>query len=333
MLNVTYSHEVTIKLYEELELYPNTAPYEEGYLQVSDQHRLYYAQFGNPDGVPVLVVHGGPGFGCSPAWSSFFDLAFYRVIMFDQRGSARSTPAGEMNDNTPQHSVADMEALRVHLGVDKWLLFGGSWGSALSILYGETHPERVTGFVLRGVFLARQKDYEHLYYGMKRTFPDAWDEMVQVIPEEERTDLIKALYNRVMDPDPQVHLPVAHAFMRYDAICGTLLPNPALLDHQSKNDHSVINVTRAFMHYSINHFFMEEDQLLNDLDKIAHLPAIIVQGRYDMICLPEGAYELYKKWNNANLWFVADGAHFSSEPSIAKGLKEAMDQMKPLINP
>lgn len=327
-LHAEYTHEIFIKNFESLDLYQVLEPYEAGYLPVSELHQIYYAQFGNPNGVPVLVVHGGPGAGFSDDYSCFFDLSHYRVIMFDQRGAMRSIPFAEMEDNTPQRSVEDMEALRKHCGVDKWILFGGSWGSALSLLYGETHPEHVLGFILRGIFLGREHEYKHLFYGMGKTFPEAWNEMVQHLPEEEREDLISAFHKRVMNADPYVHLPAAHAFMRFDTICGSLLPDPRAVEDQGRDDDSSLSIGRAFIHYSYNHFFLAENQLLKDLPKITHLPAILVHGRYDMICLPQNAYDLYERWNNAQLWFISDAGHFASEPSTAQGLREATDAFK-----
>lgn len=322
---------IQTRSFEDVQLYPASEPYYEGFLQVSDLHQIYYAEFGNPLGLPVVVVHGGPGAGCSSNWSSFFDLSYYRVIMFDQRGAPRSTPVAEMRDNTPQKSVEDMEILRNHLGIEKWLLFGGSWGSALSILYGEAHPERALGFVLRGIFLARQRDYEHLFYGMDKTFPEAWEEMVQFLPIEERDYLISAFHKRIMDPDPQIHLPAAHAFMRFDMICSTLLPNSGLLQKTALDDRFSLACARAFIHYSANQFFLKENQLLEEIGKISHLPAIILNGRYDIICPPKGAYELHTRWQNSQLWFLPNGGHVSTEPCIARGLKHAMDEMKIII--
>ena len=314
--------------FDNLELYPSYAPYAEEFLQVSPLHKISYAEFGNPEGMPVIVLHGGPGAGCSPSWSSFFDPSFYRVIMFDQRGAGRSIPSAEMEDNTSQKSVEDIEALRTHLGIDRWLVFGGSWGSTLAILYGETHPDRVLGFVLRGVFLGRPEGYKHLFYGMKNTFPEAWDEMVTVIPVEERDDLITAFYKRVIDPNPEIHLPAARAFVRYDTICGTLLPNLELVEKTVHDDQLVLSLGRTFIHYCANQFFFSQNQLIQHLDKIKHIPCVIVQGRYDIICPPKDAYELYQGMDDADLWLIANGGHFSSEPPIARGLRLALDKMK-----
>lgn len=330
--NLAIGLQVNVKSFDTSSFGLAAEPYDEGYLKVSELHSLYYAQFGNPAGLPVVVVHGGPGGGCEASWSSCFDLSFYRVVMFDQRGASRSKPMGAMQENTPQKSVEDMEVLRKHLGIDKWLLFGGSWGSALSILYGETHPDRALGFVLRGIFLARQKDYEHLVYGMKATFPDAWEDMVQAIPVEERSDLISAFHDRIMDPDPKVHLPAAQAFSRYETICGTLLPITEMELSQGLSDHGVLSVSRAFFHYTANHFFFRENQLLEDIDRIAHLPAILVHGRYDAICLPQIAFELHKNWEGSKLWFISNAGHFASEPPIGRALREATEEMKSIIS-
>lgn len=330
---MSYSQDITIKTYDCTDLYPSAEPFDEGYLQVSPLHTLYYAQFGNPDGVPILVVHGGPGMGCSPQLSAFFDLSFYRVIMFDQRGSGNSTPAAEMNENTPQLAIDDIEKLRNYLEVDRWLLFGGSYGSCLSILYGETHPDRCLGFILRGIFLGRDRDYSRIFYRMREFYPEAWDEMVQSLPKDDHYDLIYSLYKGVMNPDPKVHLPIAHAFMRYDMLCATLLPDPALVEKIALDDKLALSVARAFIYYSANHFFLNENQLMHDVKRIAHLPAIIVQGRYDMICIPQSAYDLHKSWSRSQLWFVSNGGHSTSDPAIAQGVLEATETMKTILDP
>jgi len=320
-------HEVHV-MAEAHELYPIIEPYRTTYISVSPIHTLYYAEFGNPDGVPVLVVHGGPGAGCSQEWSAFFDPAFYRVIMLDQRGAAKSTPAGEMIDNTPMHLVADMELLRTELGIDQWILFGGSWGSALSLLYAEHYPERIGGMVLRGIFLARKVDYEHLFYGMKQFYPEAWDDFIDTIGASEDTDLITLLHEQLMGSDQSISLRAAHAFMRFDTICGSLLPSPMSIEEQASDDHSALCIARAFVHYGAHGFFMEENQLLRNIDVIQHIPTIIVQGRYDMICPIQTAYTLYKKLPKAALWVVPDAGHFATEPSLGSTLCYAMEVMK-----
>lgn len=326
------AHQIVNKLYTEQALYPQTKPFNEGHLQVSDGHSIYFAEFGNPEGIPVLTSHGGPGSQCYEYWTGFFDPAVYHVIMFDQRGAGRSIPFASMENNSPQHSVADMEKLRNHLGVDKWILFGGSYGSFISILYGETHPDRCLGFVLRGIFLCREHDYKHLFYGMKTTYPEAWDDMVAIIPEDEKDDLITAFHKRVMDPDPAIHLEAARAFMLFDTICASLLPYTTNLDKVNTNTIGTLGVGRAFIHYAANAFFVEENQLLNNISRISHLPCIIVQGRYDVICPPQGAYDLYQQWPRSELWYISNAGHTASEPGTSQGLREAMDQMKIEVN-
>lgn len=313
---------------EHVELYSIYPAYQEAYLKVSERHALYYAQYGNPLGKPVIVLHGGPGAGCSPSWTDMFDPEYYRVIMLDQRGAGRSTPAADMEDNTSEKLVSDIEALRNHLGIDKWFVFGGSWGSALAILYGETHPDKLLGFVLRGIFTGREVEYVHLVYGMRKVFPEAWEEMASIIPFEEREDLIAALDKRLMDPDPKVHLPAAHAFMRYDTICGTLLPEPNLVADEALDDAGSLSIARAFIHYAANQFFLQPNQLYDHVGAIAHLPVIIVHGRYDTICPASNAYDLYKLLPNSKLWFISNAGHFTTERPIAHALREAMDQMK-----
>jgi len=325
----THTHaneQITNKIFETLELYPVTDPYQEGYLPVSTLHSLYYAQFGNPNGLPVIVIHGGPGAGCSAKLTALFDLNYYRVIMVDQRGAIRSKPFADMRENSSQHLVEDMELLREHLNIDKWLLFGGSWGSALAILYGETYPERVLGFILRGVFLARKKDYEHIIFGMRSFFPELWELLVQPLSQEEQIDLITTLHTKVMDPDPSIHMSMAHAFMHYDTAAGTFRANPELIAKIS--DKKALSVARAFIHYSAHNFFLTDNQLLHDIEKIAHLPVIIVQGRYDIICPPQTAYDLHTHLHNSQLWFIPEGGHFALDPFIARGLREALDAMK-----
>jgi proline iminopeptidase len=312
---------------EEITLYPEIKPYSEGYLQVSDLHKLYFCEFGNPHGIPVVVVHGGPGGGCSPSWSSFFNPELFRVVMFDQRGAGRSTPFANMVENTPQDSISDMEQLRKYLGIDQWCLFGGSWGSALSLLYSEAHPERVTAMVLRGVFLGREQDYMHLFYGMRNTYPEAWDVMVQELGEDENCDLVRSLHDKIMNPNPVVHMAAARAFMKFDTICAYLLPNQQALQGVYEDDKGTLGVARAFVHYSANNFFLEDNQILRDIDKIRAIPTIIVQGRYDVICPMKEAYDLHKQLPNSELWTIPDAGHSSLEHSVAKALKMAMDKV------
>lgn len=301
------------------------SPNSEAYLPVSKQHQLYYATYGNPKGIPVVVLHGGPGGGCSDTMARNFDLDKWHVIMFDQRGAKKSIPLASMDENTSQLLVEDIEKLREHLGIEKWLVFGGSWGSTLSLLYGQEHPDRCLGFVLRGVFLAREQDFLHLIYGMGKVFPEAYQEFIDYLPVEERGDVLSAYYKRVMDPNPAVHMPAARAFMVFDAICATHLPSEENIQEVLTNDTLTLGIGRAFLYYAAHRFFLEHDQILQNMHKISHLPAIIVHGRWDAICLPEEAYTLHRNWEKSLLWMVPDGGHSSGDPTISKALSEATE--------
>lgn len=295
------------------------------FLQVSDIHQIYYEEHGNKNGIPVVVLHGGPGWGCPPEFATFFDPEVYRIIMFDQRGARRSTPFGEMRENTTQDLIEDIEKLKNHLEIDRWVVFGGSWGSMLGLLYGEAYPESLLGFVLRGIFLG---DPSQLLYGAKKFYPESWYECMQCIPEEEWDDLVSAGYTRMMDPDPKVHMPVASAFMKYDTIIATLLPNPELVEKTLRDEKFAFSVSRAFFHYAHHNFFIKQDQILNEIHRIAHLPCIIVHGRYDAITPVEEAWKVHTAWPGSKLWVIADAGHSSSEPSIKEALKQAMIEIQ-----
>lgn len=306
-------------------LYPIQTPRQEGELKVSSIHTLFYATYGNPNGIPMVVLHGGPGAGCTDSLSRLFDLNRWNVVMFDQRGAMRSTPFACMDENTPQHSVADIETLRTHLGIKEWVVFGGSWGSTLAILYGQAHAKQCLGFILRGIFLGREQDYLHLFYGMGKVFPEAYDPFFHYIPEEERHDLLSAYHERIMDPDPAIHLDAARVFMRFDLMCSMHLPQLAEYEKLLQNDRFILGTTRAFLHYSVHRFFLEPNELLSHMHKIAHLPALIVHGRWDAICLPDMAYSLYQKWPKSALWMIQDGGHSANDPPIARALATATD--------
>lgn len=322
--NILLSH-----VYEESDfnhlLYPIASPSREGYLKVSHIHSLYYATYGNPKGIPVVILHGGPGEGCCNDLTRFFDLSRYYVIMFDQRGSNRSTPFASMEENSPQHSVDDIETLRKHLGIEKWLIFGGSWGSTLAILYGQSYPERCEGFILRGTFLGREQDYLHLMYGMGEMSPRAYENFLKHIPETEHLDLFSAYYQRIMDPNPDIYMPAARAFIAFDAHCVNFQSNALTVAKALKNDESVYSVSKHFFYYSMHKFFLKPNQILSDMDKIKQIPAIIIHGKYDIVTLPRGAYELHKKWDNSTLWMIHNGGHTSAESAIASALATAAD--------
>jgi proline iminopeptidase len=306
-------------------LYSVNAPSAEGYLAVSEVHSLFYATYGNPKGIPVVVLHGGPGEGCHDVFTRFFDLNRYYVIMFDQRGSMRSKPFGSMHENAPEFSIADIESLRKHLGIEKWLVLGGSWGSTLAILYGQNHPEHCLGFILKGVFLGREQDYLHLLYGMGKLFPKAYEAFLSHIPEDEHSDLLSAYHKRIMHPDPAVHMPAARAFIQFDATCVHFSSNPLAVEKTLKNDSLVYCVSKTFFHYARNKFFLEDTQILSGMDKIKHLPAILIHGKYDAVTLPEMSFLLYQKWDNSTLWMVPQGGHASTEPAVASAMATALD--------
>ncbi len=308
--------------------YASTQPFNADYLEVSGEHKIFYEQYGNPNGEPIVVVHGGPGLGCSSNYSRFFDPSFYNIILFDQRGANRSKPFAEMQQNSTHLLIEDMETLRKHLKIDQWILFGGSWGSTLSLAYGQAHPEYCKGFVLRGIFLGRAEDTQNLIYGMKQFYPEVWQEFADYIPEDERSDLVDAYYRRVMDPDPNIHMPAARACMKYDFHCATLIPNRVMLNEALENDILVLGVARAFFHYATHNFFLEDNQLLKNMDKIKHLPATIVHGRYDLICKPQNAFDLHRVWPNSKLYFTEDAGHSGNEESTAKALTSTMDLLK-----
>ena len=310
-------------------LYPDSKPNKEGHLQVSEIHSIYYAEYGNPNGQPVLYVHGGPGGGVSETSHRLFDPEHYRIIIVEQRGAMRSKPFVETKENTTQDLVKDFERLRKHLGVEKWILLGGSWGSALSLVYAETYPERVKGLILRGVFLATKDEVHQLMYGMKDAFPEYWEKFSQFIPEEERGDLIKAYGKRLLNPDPEVHEAAAQSFCEYDFRCATLLPSEATQE-KLQNKQLMRSISTLFMYYALNHFFMEEDQIEKNLDKIKHLPVRIVQGRYDAISRAMVAYKLHKRLPNSKIVLLDEAGHSQAEPATTKALIEATNEFKKL---
>jgi proline iminopeptidase len=310
-------------------LYPPLEPHYTGMLEVDEIHTLYWEECGNPDGVPVVFLHGGPGGGASIGHRRLFDPQFYRIIIFDQRGAGRSRPRGELKNNSPMHLVADMEKLREHLDIKQWLVFGGSWGSTLAILYGETYPERCLGFVLRGIFLMRPLEIEWFLYGMRHLLPETWERFSTYIPEEERKDLLKAYHTRLTHPDPAVHMPAARIFSQTEGEMSFLLPNPDMMRDIYLEDTHALGLARIEADYFVNYADkMLGDKLLHNISKINYLPAFIIQGRYDLCCPPVTAYELSKAWPKAEFIIVPDGGHAASEPGISKELIKATEKFK-----
>jgi len=310
-------------------LFPEIEPYSTGFLKVSDIHTLYYEEVGNPNGCPVVYLHGGPGAGVSPGMRRFFDPEFYRVVLFDQRGCGRSTPFLEVRENTTWDLVDDIERLREHLGIGKWLAYGGSWGSALSLFYGEAYPERVTGMIVRGVFLARSSEvtpFESSSAAAK-IFPEEFERFANFIPEDERGDLMKAYYKRIMSADESIRNSAAISYMTWECSCCTLLPEK--IEFDLERDKYVISESILEFHYFLNNMFCENDNhILDNIDKVKDIPTTIVQGRYDVLCPPSSAYDLHKAMPKSKLVIVPDASHLTWEPGIQRELVKALEEFK-----
>jgi proline iminopeptidase len=308
-------------------LYPSLVPNRSGRLALDALHTMYWEECGNPRGVPVVFLHGGPGGGIAADHRRYYDPAFYRIVLYDQRGAGQATPLGELTDNTTQHLVADVERLRVHLDVERWLVFGGSWGSTLALAYAETHPERVLGLVLRGIFLARSWEICWFMHDMRFVFPEAWLAFASYLPESEREDLLTAYYRRLVDPNPAVHLPAAHAWSQYESSCSTLLPDPELVAHFDE-DAVALAIARIEAHYFVHGLFLSGDTLLRGVERLRQIPCCIVQGRYDIVCPIRSADDLHRAWPEAEYVVVADAGHSAREPGIARALVGATDRLR-----
>ena len=306
------------------DLYPETEPYETGILEVSAIHKLYWEQSGNPDGVPALFLHGGPGSGATPAHRRFFDPAHYRIIIVDQRGAGRSLPLGAIEDNTTPNLVGDLEKLRNHLGVDRWLVFGGSWGSSLALAYAISHTQHCIGLILRGIFLCRAHEVAWFMTGMRTIFPEAWNAFSGYLPPEERSDLLVNYYKRLTNPDPEIHFPAAQAWSQYEAACSTLKPSTEAVA-AFENPNLALGLARIEAHYFVNKLFMNEGELLGQADQYNHLPGAIIQGRYDIVCPITSAADLASAWPDAEYTIVSDAGHSAMEPGIRKALVRATD--------
>jgi proline iminopeptidase len=309
--------------------YPPIEPYRTDSLPVSPLHTLYYEESGSPQGKPVLFIHGGPGGGTEPRHRRFFDPTAWRIVLFDQRGCGKSRPHASLDENTTPHLVEDIEKLRRHLGIERWTLFGGSWGSTLALAYAEAHPERVTEMVLRGIFLLRKWEIDWFYQeGANRLFPEAWEDYLAPIPPEERGDLLHAYYRRLTGPDPFVRQRAARAWSVWEGRTSTLLPDPELIARTSGDEFSLA-FARIECHYFVHGaFFERENQLVEDVHRIRHLPAVIVQGRYDVVCPAQSAYELHRAWPSSRLIIVPDAGHSANEPGITSALVDATDRFR-----
>ena len=309
------------------ELFPQIKPYEFGFLEVDSIHKVYWEKVGNNQGVPVLVLHGGPGAGGNTSMRQFFDPSFYNIIIFDQRGSGRSSPAACIQNNTTQDLIKDIEKLRIFLNIDKWIVFGGSWGSSLSLAYAQKHPNNIIIMVLRGIFLCRRKEIEWFLYGIKHIFPDYWNRFSSFLSIEERKDILQSYYKRLTSVEPKVFEEAAISWARYEANCSTFLPN-ASVSEEFLDKEIALNLARLEAHYFMNNCFLEEAQLLKNINIISNIQGFIIQGRYDAICPLESAYDLAKAWPKANLKIIEGAGHSSLELPIQNALIETTENIK-----
>ena len=308
-------------------LYPPIEPFDTGRLKVSPIHEIYYEQCGNPQGKPVVFLHGGPGGGISIDYRRYFDPQVYRVVLFDQRGSGKSTPHASIEENTTWHLVEDIERLREHLNIGHWQVFGGSWGSTLALAYAETHPDRVRELVLRGIFLCRPKEIRWFYQeGASEIFPDVWEEYLKVIPQNERADMVSAYHRRLTSDDEAVRLEAARAWSIWEGSTSRLFFDPAMIEKFADPEFALA-FARIECHYFMNNaFFSSDNYLIENIGRIRPIPAVIVQGRYDVVCPLTSAWDLHRAWPEARLNIIPDAGHSISEPGIIDALVGATDQ-------
>lgn len=308
-------------------LFPDISPRASGMLRLDAVHAMYWEESGNPDGIPVVFLHGGPGAGSTPAHRRFFDPSAYRIVVLDQRGAGRSTPLGELKDNTTPHLIADLEILREHLRIDRWLVFGGSWGSTLALAYAEAHPSRCLGLILRGIFLCRKSEIDWFLYGLRSIYPEAWEKLAGLLPPAEQGDLLRHYHRRLVDPDTAVHMPAARAWSVYEGSCSTLMPSPDTVAYFA-GDVVALGLARIEAHYFVNEIFLPENFLLDNAGVLSGIPGIIVQGRYDMVCPIVTAHELAQAWPDAVYRIIPDAGHSVWEPGILSALIEATETFK-----
>lgn len=310
-----------------LHLFPDIEAYVSHSIDVEPPHVLHVEECGNPHGLPVLFVHGGPGAGCEPYHRRFFDPEIYRIILFDQRGCGRSIPHAELSANTTQALIADMETIREHLGIDRWLLFGGSWGSTLSLVYAETFPERVLGLILRGIFLCRAHEIAWFYQqGASRLLPDFWQDFIEPIPADERDDLVRAYARRLAGDDEIERMAAAKAWAVWEGRASTLKPTPAVIEHFS-NPFTALSLARIESHYFINNSFLADNQILGNAGRLHGIRGVIVHGRHDLVCPLENAWELHEAWPEAELIIIDDAGHSAAEPGITDALIRATSRL------
>lgn len=314
-----------------MDYHPTSAAFNSGRLRVSDLHEIYFHEYGNPHGPAILYVHGGPGAGTEPGDAKYFDPHHYRIVLFDQRGCGQSTPYASLDQNTTPDLIADIEKLRAHLKIDRWIVFGGSWGSTLSLLYAEAHPAHVRGLILRGIFLCRRRDLEWFYQsGASFIFPEAWAEYEATIPVNERADFMTAYHKRLTSDDRAVRLNAARTWSLWEGATSKLIPDPEFISRYG-TDQFAEAFARIESHYFVNRIFLRsENQILDDVPRVKHLPCEIVHGRYDVVCPVEQAVELHRAWPESRLTIVPDAGHSAKEPGIRRALLEATERFKTL---
>lgn len=308
-------------------LNPSTAaPFASGMLPLDALHVMYWEQAGNPQGQPAVLIHGGPGAGIDTNQPQILDPHHYRIVRFDQRGAGKSTPSAELNNNTTQHLLEDIETLRLSLGIDRWLVIGGSWGSSLSLAYAQANPARVSALILRGIFLCQPEEVAWFLSDVRRVYPEAWQKFIEHLPVEERSHPLESYHQRIMNPDPSVHVSAARAWCAYEAACSTLLPNEQLT--HTLDEQAVLTLARIQTHYFMNSFFINNDALIDRISCIQDIPGEIVQGRYDMICPVWSADRLHRAWPQAHYKIIANAGHAATEPGIRRALASATERCK-----
>ena len=321
----TSSHMIRTPL---MDLFAPITPYSSGYLDVEDgEQQIYWEQSGNPDGVPIVLFHGGPGAGCAPIHRRFFDPDHYRIILFDQRGAGRSNPHGTLEKNTTNKLIEDIEKLRAHLSIEKWHVFGGSWGSTLALHYAADHAQRCKSLILRGIFLMEEDDINWFLHGIRWIFPEIWENFIGFLPFEERDDILEGYYKRLTDIDPQIRMDAATNWALYESACSSLIPNYETITTEEQKAHA-LSLARIEAHYFKTQMIAPGDSLLTKIDKFRSVPAVIIQGRYDMICPIASAYKLHNAWPEADYIVVPDGGHSALDPAIRSRLIEATENAK-----
>jgi len=313
-----------------LDLFPSITPYSSGFLHVDDIHNLYWEQSGNPDGVPIVLLHGGPGAGASPTHRRFFDPDHYRIIIFDQRGAGRSTPLGTLENNTTRHLIDDLEQLRNHLKIEKWHVFGGSWGSTLGLAYAAQHADKCKSLILRGIFLCEQEEIDWFLYGIRMIFPEAWEQFTGILSEDERSDILASYYRRLTHDDPDIQMQAAIRWALYEGACSNLLPNYETITTDEQKSHALA-LARLECHYFHTQSLSGNAKLTSHLDKMRHIPTVIVQGRYDVICPIITANRLHQLWPEADYVVVPDAGHSAMDPALRSRLIEATENAKTIL--